>query len=104
MTIQTPPAESVAAACRFATLLRDPDFRRSVTRRGYATGITVYIGGPGEDEATVRARMEPGVAVCAIPDGTAAFGFRIERMEIPGAPAKCGDPYDCRRPHGCDIP
>lgn len=69
-------------AFRFGRLLADPAFRRRLDEGGWTNGMTVYPAQPGETYAQVRARMEPGRHLLAIPDPDAPFGLWMMVCEI----------------------
>lgn len=68
-------------AFKFARLGRDPAFRQRLRDVGWASGTAVYPAQPGETEAEVKARMEPGRHLLVMPDEGSPFGLRMVMIE-----------------------
>lgn len=66
----------------FARKMRDPAFRARLRDVGWASGTAVYPAAPGETEAEVKARMEPGRHLLVVPDVGMPFGLRMVMIEV----------------------
>lgn len=65
----------------FAKLLRHREFRDRLHEVGWASGTAVYSAQPGETDAEVKARMEPGRHLLVVADPGAPFGMRMMMIE-----------------------
>lgn len=69
-------------ASEFARKMRDPAFRQRLHDVGWANGTAVYPAAPGETEAEVKARMEPGRHLLVTLDPAAKFGLSMLMCEV----------------------